>query len=820
MQSPFCLADFERIRQISLIREVKQPFDATTPVDVDGLLFAECSFSEIITFSKEGRIACGQIFGLPIHMKTIEEFKRKNSKRSDQTRAKELRRLVDSSSFGLLWERLFWVIYEAIINARESNVTIPLLYLRSLIWDGDPPKHWRTSLRVLGRSLSKIQIWDQAKRVAEAHIFLNVWVDRVGKPLRCRRSCRWRDQEEHEHLHVSAGPAALGILEELFENNGDGTRSFPVEADEDRETINHRWNEQLSVIGKTGRLTQIYLPAVLGKTAQVRKLKSSGHRLLQVIIREATRPSQSLRRQSHWSGLPLAEIRGRKVPDHRAMVKGVPKEMLDCPFLDAKKLYVGFNGNGYRPGQGYRLATWQEKARYSLLRDFLAELRRVAELLGLIVVAFNPKRCEWKGAVEIEAIAKSYPNVAADYYLRVYALTDFRLQWDRFFGWDSKTFAVPPDEIRANIEGLMARHGLNKSQTAKLLNLDRSHFSKLLSGKRKLKPELQTRLQEVLSADKAAETQTSVSNVSPIEAECVTSHVVDAAMFHDAILSASKTQDVLTIAHKYRSCGWSIVPQASGEKKPKVKWGPYQKKLATVSEVNNWWQKFPQAGIALITGPLSGVFIIDVDGVAAHEELIKHLGGTPDAPQVHSGSGDPYRYHLYFQHPDFETKAKATPWHRELEFRGNKGLLILPPSIHKSGNQYQWTEASREWTGPLPDLPLAIVEALKDGKNHREVRGQEIQQRSDLPESTTRVALPDDFDCAPKTKCFLQGDFAEGPRWNDKLFQAACDLFARGVKFKVAVKMLEQGARPWDPENHQMMMATIDSAFSKLRDPS
>lgn len=819
MSSPFCLADFERIRQVSLLRESRQPFDTSRLWDDDGLLFLSCSFDQNITFSTEMGLASIAVHGSPSQSELASSRREELSDLSEQHRAELLNAGVGETTFGLLWERLFWVIHEAAVNARQANITIPLPHVRAMLWGKSRTQHWRTTLRKLCTSLCRVQIWDQTESVTEAQMFLDVSIDAVGNPSECGNSCPWRNQGGHEHLRASLGLAALGVIERIFQSNHDGGRSFPAESSEAGVSLEDRWRKQLSEIGKTGQLTQIYLPAVLGNRTQVRKLKPSGHRLLQVIVREATRPGPSSQ-QSHWSGLALREFRGNKVPNHQKMTGGSSTPTLECPFLERNSTYVGFNGNGQRPGQGYKLNTWTKKAGYSNSVDFLVELHRVANLLQLIVAAFHPTHNRWKSVVELKAIAKSHPHVAQQYYLRVYAPTDFRRQWDQFFDWDSEVVAVSPEDIVVEIRALMGGHGLNQSQTAKLLEMNRSHFSKLLSGKRKPKPELLMRLQEALKVVEPEETVVPVSHAPPSKTDFVESHVCGGARFNEAVLSASDAESNLDVAQKYLSCGWSIVPQVSGKKKPAVKWASYQKELPTTEDVDSWWRQFTEAGIALIAGPVSGVLVIDVDGVEAHNELIERLGEAPDAPRVNSGSEDPYRYHLYFQHPNFSTKAKATPWHRNLEFRGNKGLVILPPSIHKSGNPYQWTKRSREWTTPLPVLPTAVSEALRDKQNRRGTKGHRNQQQRISNNCGASIVLPADFNCSETTRRFLQGEFSEGPQWNDKLFRAACDLHARGVGLEIATEMLERGASPWNLENHQIMTETISSAFSERRNPS
>jgi hypothetical protein len=151
---------------------------------------------------------------------------------------------------------------------------------------------------------------------------------------------------------------------------------------------------------------------------------------------------------------------------------------------------------------------------------------------------------------------------------------------------------------------------------------------------------------------------------------------------------ASEPLPIVPIALSYLALGFSIVPQLPGGKHPCIRWKPYQSRHPTPQELRTWFSRWPQAGIAAILGPISGLFGIDVDGPEAHTVLMDHLGCEPMAPKVLSGSGKPDRFHLFFRHPEgVATLAKWTPWHPKLELRGNRGIIILPPSLHASGRR-------------------------------------------------------------------------------------------------------------------------------------
>ena len=243
----------------------------------------------------------------------------------------------------------------------------------------------------------------------------------------------------------------------------------------------------------------------------------------------------------------------------------------------------------------------------------------------------------------------------------------------------------------------------------------------------------------------------------------------------------------------------------TGAKKPYMQWKPFQNRLPNEDELREWFSRMPNAGIVCVLGPVSDLFVIDVDSDAAHEILLQRLGSEPLAPRVNSGSGLPNRYHLFFRHPPIETKAKATPWHRNLEFRSNRGLIVLPPSLHRSGDRYAWAPERSLDDMELPDLPEAIVAALRASRP--------------LATSPPAIASTDSLPGSRSTVEFLSGRWADGPRWNERLFRAACDLHGRGVRREDAEPLLLAGARPYDLANTDIARNTIDSAFSQRRQP-
>jgi hypothetical protein len=534
----------------------------------------------------------------------------------------------------------------------------------------------------------------------------------------------------------------------------------------------------LRSVGRTGRLVTIYLPAILGEPDVCNTLSVSQQKLLRVITRELTRASKRRRGES-----VVPEIfEGNITPGLRR------RSNLTCPLLSPDGRYLGFNGNKKRKGCGYYLLSprgWLHRAGYSpeSIEAFLDDLVGLSAPLGLIPVGIDVRNREIYDLNRMQALADSGSGrgTLKDVILRIYTAPDYLERWNGFFGWNSIQASEREPAGQIQLLELLAARDVSQRALANGIGVDPSFLNKLLNGKKSWPAPLLQRAVEWLSA-----TQPS-----------------DSAQWR-RLAEPPDCTDSLRMALAYRAIGWSVVPQLAQEKKPTVRWKPFQEELPSGELIRSWYQQWPDAGVALICGSISGVLVVDVDGSEAHQVLLERLGGTlPPAPKALSGSGQPDRYHLFLQHPSLETKAKVTPWHPKLEFRGNGSIVILPPSQHRSGNRYQWASGASLNDLPLPELPSAIARALIPP-----------------PRVTTAAAANGDISSASaSTRAFVSGQYSEGPRWNERLFVAACDLHGRAINLEIATPLLLAGAKPWNQGEYETALTTIRSAYSQPRSP-
>src|SRR6266446_3353 len=127
-------------------------------------------------------------------------------------------------------------------------------------------------------------------------------------------------------------------------------------------------------------------------------------------------------------------------------------------------------------------------------------------------------------------------------------------------------------------------------------------------------------------------------------------------------------------ARAYLERGLSVIPIEPHGKKPLVDWKPFQTHLATNNELRDWFSR--DANIGIVTGAVSGLIVLDVDG----QDGVTSLGEFPTLPTTwrsSTGRGE----HYWFKHPGGTVRnfVKKLPG---LDLRGDGGYVVVPPSRH------------------------------------------------------------------------------------------------------------------------------------------
>lgn len=118
--------------------------------------------------------------------------------------------------------------------------------------------------------------------------------------------------------------------------------------------------------------------------------------------------------------------------------------------------------------------------------------------------------------------------------------------------------------------------------------------------------------------------------------------------------------------------------------------------------IRQWWTQWPRANLGLVTG--SSFDALDIDGSDALDLLGKVSSGLPlpHGPLVSTGRG----WHLYLRATGQGNRAGLLPG---VDWRGQGGYVVAPPSLHPSGKAYQWSQGLEL---ELPECPGWLLDLL------------------------------------------------------------------------------------------------------------
>ncbi|MGZ4848601.1 MAG: bifunctional DNA primase/polymerase, partial [Halobacteriota archaeon] len=224
-------------------------------------------------------------------------------------------------------------------------------------------------------------------------------------------------------------------------------------------------------------------------------------------------------------------------------------------------------------------------------------------------------------------------------------------------------------------------------------------------------------------------------------------------------------------------------------------------KNATTNEevIKGWFEREPMANIGVVTGPRSGIFLLEadihdgVDGRKTLAELEAEHGPLPETLTARSGGGGA---HYVFNYPSGYENAK---WRRDIgpgvEIRASDDYyFVVAPSIHKSGRQYEWVDLNM----PISDAPEWLVElSRKDtiaaAKEHQISRPLEMvfpSQRHNAVVSLAGKLLSEgvNYEAAVEKCLAFNRNCCVPPKTDQDVVADVLDIYSRyepGTSFKI-----------------------------------
>lgn len=177
----------------------------------------------------------------------------------------------------------------------------------------------------------------------------------------------------------------------------------------------------------------------------------------------------------------------------------------------------------------------------------------------------------------------------------------------------------------------------------------------------------------------------------------------------------------------YLSLGWYVLPVHSVEDARcscgNIKCGSKGKHPMTRSGVKDattnsgmarqWWSKWPNANIAIATGKKSDIVVIDIDprngGDETLAKLINDIGQLPKTVVANTGGGG---QHIYFKYPVVDIKGGNNKLGKGIDIKSDGGYVVAAPSVHASGEIYQWQTGCGPDDIEVAELPASIIQLL------------------------------------------------------------------------------------------------------------
>ncbi len=142
----------------------------------------------------------------------------------------------------------------------------------------------------------------------------------------------------------------------------------------------------------------------------------------------------------------------------------------------------------------------------------------------------------------------------------------------------------------------------------------------------------------------------------------------------------------LDAALEYIEQDFSIIPVERITKKPLIStWKEYQKRIPTADEVESWWEKWPDANVAIITGEISNLVVVDADGDIGSQWVNDHCQKTTVYVQTREN-----RFHAFYTYPYGTPIGNRVKFVPEVDIRGEGGYVVAPPSVHEFGHNYEF----------------------------------------------------------------------------------------------------------------------------------
>lgn len=240
--------------------------------------------------------------------------------------------------------------------------------------------------------------------------------------------------------------------------------------------------------------------------------------------------------------------------------------------------------------------------------------------------------------------------------------------------------------------------------------------------------------------------------------------------------------------------------------------------------IQQWFAEKPFINYGIRTGLVNNIVVIDLDGPEARKWW-EETGIGDSSAVVYSPRKDGGQHH-YFRVYDVEVQtnkgaaicAKNPSWHKDVDVRGEGGLVIGPGSRTRHG----------AYVGDLsniPDAPQTLLDLLPERQSY-----QRVVDEAEIAalEATEKVSEPSDSELEDIARIeawllALPRKWSPGDGWHDTVFRSCCWLWrmVRTPSYALAedkaLEIMLTNTPVWPEWDEQEILKQWDSARSSTR---
>lgn len=213
--------------------------------------------------------------------------------------------------------------------------------------------------------------------------------------------------------------------------------------------------------------------------------------------------------------------------------------------------------------------------------------------------------------------------------------------------------------------------------------------------------------------------------------------------------SAADASPFCTAVLALHSAGLCPIP--CDDKTPAVKWKGLRQRHSA-GTLAKWSGQHGHKNIGILTGKLSGVFVVDIDDAALLEKMLERYGDTPLITTTPRGG-----FHSWYRH-NGERCGTLRGDDLDVDLKGDGGFIVVPPSIRVEGDQAgkpygfhcgTWDDIARlNISRPVARQPIAPktkADLIPIGRRNISLRDHLLRQAPHVDDEATLLDLAESF---------------------------------------------------------------------------